>query len=102
MARAYELILRLVPYKYKYNLDSPEKVFEFLEKKAADGIERAVEAEERSQSIMRDPTSIFHKTVGADLAAVNWYEELKKKGYAKDFLTFLSEIVEKYFEQQGY
>ena len=40
--------------------------------------------------------------MGADLAAVNWYEALRKDGYDKDFLDFLSEAVNSYWESQGY
>jgi hypothetical protein len=102
LQRAFESYRKLLPYKYTYDLDNPDEVFEFLEKKAADGIGRAAEAEESLQSVMGDPASIFYETVGADLAAVNWYKALKKTGYAKDFLTLLSETIEKYFEGQGY
>lgn len=102
LAKAYELVRRLLPYKYKYNVDSPETVFDLLEKKAVDGIRRAAEAEQRLQRMFNDPILIFYETVGADLAAADWYEASKREGYAKDFLTFLSETIEKHFEKQGY
>jgi hypothetical protein len=101
LARAYELLRKLLPYEHKYNIDNPEMVFELLEKKAADGIRRLAEVEEQLRNLTRNPESIFFET-GADLAAVNWYEALKKTGYTKDFLTFLSEIVDAHFEEHGF
>jgi hypothetical protein len=51
--------------------------------------------------MLENPELIFYETTGADLAAVGWYEELRKTGYEKDFLNFVSEIVTSWFEKQG-
>jgi hypothetical protein len=101
LARAYELIRRLLPYKFKYDLKTPEEAFEFLEKKAADGSRKAAEAEERLRGIFSDPTTIFYETVGTDLTAPEYYEDLKKEGYKGSFLDFTSEIISKYLKEHG-
>jgi hypothetical protein len=102
LQRAFEFYRQLLSYKYKYNLKSPEEAFEFLEEKATDGNRKAVDAEERLRSMLENPELVFQWTVGADLAAVDWYEALRKTGYTKDFLDFLSEIVDSWFEKQGF
>lgn len=101
LAKAYELIRKALPYKFKYGLESPEAVLDFLERKAADGNKRAVQAETRLHEMLEDPTLIFYETIGTDLTAPEYYEDLKKEGYEKDFLDFLSEIVEIYLKEHG-
>lgn len=101
LQRAFELFRKLIPYKFKYGLESPEAVLELLEKKAALGKKNAVEAEERLRGILENPKLIFYE-VGGDLAAVDWYDALKKTGYAKSFLDFLCEAVNGYWESKGY
>jgi hypothetical protein len=102
LARAYELFRKLLPYKFKYDLETPEKAFEFLEKKAADENRKAAEAEKRLHEILDDPTLIFYETPGTDLTAQKCYEELKEEqGYPEDFLYFLSWIVAKYLKEHG-
>jgi hypothetical protein len=59
--RAFELFRKLIPYKFKYGLESPEAVFEFLEKQASDGKKKAVEAEERLQGILANPEDVFYE-----------------------------------------
>ncbi len=102
VVRAFELCRKLSAYKYKYNLESLEAVFEFLEKEALEGNRQALEAKERLEGMFDNPERIFLETVGADLAAVRWYDALRETGYDKDFLDFLSEAVNGYWESQGY
>jgi hypothetical protein len=102
LQRVYELYRRMLPYKYKLGLESPEAVFEYLEKKASEGRRKAAEAEKRLQDMLKSPELIFYETIGTDTAAVDWYEKLRKTGDVKDFLDFVSEIVTKWFEKQGY
>jgi hypothetical protein len=101
LQRAFELFRKLIPYKYKYGLESPETVFEFLEKEASEGNERAVEAEKRLSDILENPELIFYEC-GGDLSAVDWYEAWKKEGYTKDFLDFLNDAANGYWRIKGY
>jgi hypothetical protein len=101
LKRAFELFRRLMPYKFKHGLESPEAVFKFLEKEASEGNKRAVEAEERLSDIIENPELVFYEC-GGDLSAVNWYEAWKKEGYPKDFLDFLNEAANGYWKSQGY
>lgn len=101
LQRAFELFRKLIPYKYKFGLESPEAVFEFLEKQASEGNKRAVEAEECLSDIIENPELVFYEW-GGDLSAIDWYEAWKKEGYTKDFLDFLSEAVDGYWASRGY
>jgi hypothetical protein len=101
LQRAFELYRKLAPYKWKYNLQSPEDVVEFLEKKSTDADRRATEAEKRFKDLLDNPEQIFLETVCADLTPINWYEQERKTGYNKGFLDFLAEVVEGYYEDRG-
>jgi hypothetical protein len=101
LVRAYELVRGLSPYKYRHNLQSLEGVFEFLERRAAEGNRKAVEAQERLQRILNDPELVFYEVTGTELTAPDWYDALRKEGYKKGFLEFVNEIIEKHFERQG-
>jgi hypothetical protein len=89
-----------LPYKFKYDLENPEKALKFLEEKTAVDNRKATEAEKRLQGILNDPTTIFYE-VGVDLTAPEYYQDLKKEGYEKNFLDFLSEIVSIYLDEHG-
>lgn len=97
----YELYRRLLPCKFKYGLENPEKVFEFLEERAVAESRKAAEAEGRLQGILGDPATIFYEIAGTDLAAPEYYEALKKEGHKKGFLDFVSEIIAQHFQERG-
>jgi hypothetical protein len=99
--RANELYKKLYWYKIKYNLDSLEEVFSFLEKETLAAHKKANEADERLQGILANPENVFFEA-GGDLAAVNWYNALRNSGYKKSFSDFLSEAVNGYWEAKGY
>lgn len=99
--RAFEIYRKLYLYKVKYNLESVEEVFSFLEKETLAAHKKMNEAEERLQGILSNPENVFYE-VGGDLDAPNWYEALKKTGYDKNFLDFLNQAVNGYWESKGY
>ena len=95
IVRAFELCRRALPYKFKYNVQGLEEVFELLEK-------RATEASKRLQSILDNPELIFFESAGADLTVADYYEAIREKGYTGTFLDFLTDIVCRHFKNNGY
>jgi hypothetical protein len=102
LARAFELYRSALPYKFKYNVESPEEVIRLLENCLAAERKKATENEKRLHDVLSDPRGIFHKAVGADLTAVEYYEELRRRGYTTGFLDFLNDVVAEYFKAHGY
>jgi hypothetical protein len=99
--RAFELYRRLYLYKVKYNLENVEEVFVFLEKETLAAHKKANEAEKRLEDMLNSPELICYE-VGGDLDAVHFFETLKERGYQKDFLGFVNEIIGKHFREKGW
>jgi hypothetical protein len=101
LQRAFELFRRLSVYKFKYGLESPEAVFDALEKQAIKSNQKAKEAEDRLNSILESPEQIYFEAEEADFTPLDCYEHEKKSGYEKDFLDFIGEIVQQYYADRG-
>jgi hypothetical protein len=99
--KAIEVYRKLSQYKWKYNLESPEKVIEFLEEETAAAHKKANEAEKRLEDMLDSPELICYEA-GGDLSAANYFETLKGRGYPKDFLGFVNEIVTAHFRENGW
>lgn len=101
LQRACELYKRLYIYKIKYNLESIESVFAFLEKETLAAHKKASISEAKLKDLLSSPELICYE-VGGDLNAVHYFEALKESGYPKNFLDFVNEAVNGYWTEQGY
>ena len=95
IVRAFELYKLALPYKFKYNMQSLEEVFELLENRAA-------EASKRLRRVLDNPELIFYEIAGTDLAVADYYEAIREKGYPGTFLNFLTDIICRHFKDHGY
>jgi len=98
--KSFELYRKLYLYQVKYNLDSVEEVFSFLEQETLAAHKKANESEVKLKEILNLPELIYYE-VGRDLNAVDYFNALKAEGYPKGFLDFVNEIVSAYFRDNG-
>jgi transposase-like protein len=98
--RAFELCRKLTAYKFKYNLESLESVFNFLERETLAAHEKANKSEAKLKDIFAHPELIYYE-VGGDLDAVHFYEAMQNEGYPKGFLDFVNDIVSTHFRNEG-